>query len=102
MTGTEIPFGLFDGLRGYGTIHDDYVLLDHPLYFHAFIPENPSRKLCHADSRAPPPGGGASFLIVLVRALFPVLGRFCIYSGRFSVRGNEQEPQEKRAHMGFC
>src|SRR5216683_2803858 len=50
-----------------------------------------------AGSRAPPPGGGASFLIVPIRALFPVLGRFCIYNGRFSVRGNEQEPQEKRA-----
>jgi hypothetical protein len=94
---TEILFGLFGGLPAYGTIHDDCVFLDHPLYFHAFIPESPKSELSHADSRTPPPERGASFLILLIRTLFPVLGRFWIYNERFSVRGNEQEPQEKRA-----
>src|SRR5713226_1232910 len=54
-----------------------------------------------SGSRAPPPRGGGGFvLIVLIRALFPVLARFCIYSARFSLRRNEQEPQEKPARMG--
>src|SRR2546429_2969247 len=93
---TEILFGLFGGLPAYGTIHDDCVFLDHPLYFHAFIPESPSRN-CACGFEGSAPGRGASFLIVPIRALFPVVGRFCIYNGRFPVRRNEQEPQEKRA-----
>src|SRR5712664_908282 len=97
MDGTEIPFGSFGGVPAYRTIHDDCVFLDHRLYFHASISGKSKSGIVPVSSRAPPPGEGASFLIVLVRALFPVLGRFCIYSGRFSVRGNEQEPQEERA-----
>jgi hypothetical protein len=100
MDGTEIPFGLFGGLPAYGTIHDDCVFFSHPLYFPAFIPERPSRNCACGFEGLSPPGEGASFLIVLIRALFPVLARFCIHSGRFSVPRNEQEPQEKRARMG--
>src|SRR5467141_3292169 len=96
MDETEIRLDMFGGLTAYGTIHDDCVFLDHPLYFTL-----PFRRvqvgIVPADSRAPPPERGPSFLIVLIRALFPVLGRFCIYNGRFSARRNEQEPQEKRA-----
>src|SRR5712692_10471937 len=43
-----------------------------------------------ADSRAPPPERGLSFLILPIRALFPVWGRFYIYNGRFPMRRNEQ------------
>src|SRR2546426_11705931 len=46
MDGTEIPFGSFGCLAAYGTIHDDSVLLDHPVYFHAFIPEGLKSELC--------------------------------------------------------
>src|SRR2546425_12892066 len=63
------------------------------------FPESPSRNCACEFAGSAPRKGGASFLIVLVRALFPVLGRFCIYNGRFPVRRNEQEPQEERAGM---
>ena len=58
MYGTEIPLGLFGGLPAYGTIHDDCVRVDHPLYFHAFIPESPSRNCaCGFEGSAPGEGG---------------------------------------------
>lgn len=100
MNGTEIPFGFFGGLPAYGTIQDDCVFLDHPLYFHAFIPGKSKSELCLRVRGLPPGGEGGLVLIVLIRALFSVLARFCIYSARFSLRRNEQEPQEERARMG--
>ena len=101
MNGTEIPFGFFGGFPAYGTIHDDCVFLAIH-YISTLSFRRVQLGIVPAESRGPPPERGALFPIVLIRALLPVLGRFCIYSGRFSLRGNEQEPQEKRARTRFC
>jgi len=54
MDGTEIPFCLSGGLPAYGTIHDDCVFPDDPLYFHAFTPESPSgNRACRLEGPAP-------------------------------------------------
>src|SRR5712664_2857051 len=67
MDETEIRLGLFGAFTAHGTIHDACVFLDHRLYFHAFIPESPSRELC-----------------LRIRGLRPREGGFisnCSYSG---------------------
>src|SRR5467141_5124148 len=58
MDETEIRLGLFGGLTAYGTIHDDCVFLDHPLYFHASIQESPNRN-CSSGFEGSAPGEGA-------------------------------------------
>src|SRR5467141_1107813 len=61
MDETEIRLGLFSAFTAYGTIHDVCVFLDHRLYFHAFIPETPSRNCaCGFEGSAPGEGGSIS------------------------------------------
>ena len=62
MDGTEIPLDLFGGLPAYGTIHNDCVFVDRPLYFHASIPESPSLSCaCEFEGSALLSPGGRRF-----------------------------------------